>query len=43
MEFADAAAYEAYDQHPVHAGFVQQRWVPEVADFLELDYEALEL
>ena len=41
MEFADAAAYDAYNQHPTHTGFVQDRWVPEVADFLELDYEPL--
>ena len=41
MEFADAAAYDAYNQHPTHTRFVQERWVPEVADFLELDYEPL--
>ena len=38
MEFADAAAYAAYCDHPDHTAFVQQRWIPEVADFLELDY-----
>jgi Stress responsive A/B Barrel Domain len=38
MEFADAAAYEAYNDHPKHRAFVQDRWVPEVADFLEIDY-----
>lgn len=38
MEFADAAAYEAYNVHPDHVDFVQNRWVPEVADFLEIDY-----
>jgi len=41
MEFADAAAYDAYNQHPVHIGFVQERWVPEGADFLEPDYQPL--
>lgn len=41
MEFADPAAYAAYNTHPVHTSFVQERWVPEVADFLELDYEPL--
>jgi hypothetical protein len=41
MEFADAAAYAVYDHHPTHLAFVAQRWVPEVADFLELDYEPL--
>ncbi len=41
MEFADAAAYAVYDNDPTHVAFVAQRWVPEVADFLELDYEPL--
>ena len=42
MEFADRAAYDAYDTHPVHLAFVAERWAPEVADFLELDYEPLD-
>ena len=37
MEFADRAAYEAYNEHPQHAGFVAERWDAEVADFLEID------
>ena len=37
MEFADRAAYEAYNEHPEHAGFVANRWDNEVADFLEID------
>ena len=41
MEFADQAAYDAYDAHPVHLAFVAERWVPEVADFLEIDYTLL--
>jgi heme-degrading monooxygenase HmoA len=40
MEFADAAAYAAYNEHPDHVRFVQERWLPEVADFLEVDFEA---
>lgn len=43
MEFADAAAYDAYNQHPAHTRFVQERWMAEVADFLELDYEPIVL
>ena len=39
MEFADAAAYAAYNEHPDHVCFVQERWVPEIEDFLEIDYE----
>jgi quinol monooxygenase YgiN len=39
MEFADRAAYEAYNGHPDHVAFVQGRWIPEVCEFLEIDYE----
>jgi heme-degrading monooxygenase HmoA len=39
MEFADGAAYASYNEHPDHVRFVQERWLPEVADFLEIDYE----
>jgi stress responsive alpha/beta barrel protein len=41
MEFADAAAYEAYNAHPEHVRFVQERWLEEVEDFLEVDYAAM--
>ena len=41
MEFADQAAYDGYNEHPVHTAFVAERWVPEVADFLEIDYTPL--
>ena len=40
MEFADGAAYAAYNEHPDHVRFVQERWLVDVADFLEIDYEA---
>lgn len=40
MEFADRAAYEGYNEHPDHVAFVQQRWLAEVPDFQEIDYEA---
>ena len=39
MEFAGPGAYTAYNEHPDHVRFVQERWLPEVADFLEIDYE----
>lgn len=42
MEFADRAAYDGYNEHPEHLRFVEERWVPEVSDFLEVDYAALE-
>lgn len=40
MVFADQAAYDAYNVHPVHVDFVQSRWIPEVAEFQEYDFEA---
>ncbi|MCB9143357.1 MAG: Dabb family protein [Anaerolineales bacterium] len=38
MEFASAQDYETYNMHPDHVSFVQTRWIPEVADFMEIDY-----
>ena len=40
MEFANRPAYDGYNGHPDHVRFVSERWVPEVRDFLELDYVA---
>jgi len=40
MEFADRSAYDRYNEHPDHIRFVQQRWLREVSEFLELDYAA---
>jgi len=40
MEFAGPEEYTAYNEHPEHVRFVQERWLPEVAAFLEIDYEA---
>ena len=41
MKFTDAAAYAFYNDHPDHTAFVQQRWIPEVAEFMEIDYERI--
>jgi hypothetical protein len=38
MVFADQEVYDAYDAHPLHVGFVRDRWVPEVAAFQEYDF-----
>jgi hypothetical protein len=40
MEFDSAADYETYNTHPSHVEFVQTRWIPEVIDFMEIDYVA---
>lgn len=39
MEFANQTVYEQYNQHPDHVNFVEQRWLKEVEDFLEIDYQ----
>ena len=41
MEFAGQAAHSAYNDHPDHVAFVRDRWIPEVAGFMEVDYEPL--
>lgn len=38
MDFADRAAYDAYNNHPDHLGFVQGTWIPNVEEFQEIDY-----
>ena len=38
MRFANQAAYDRYNQHPDHVAFVENVWIPNVADFLEIDY-----
>ena len=38
MDFADRAAYDAYDGHPQHRDFVARRWLPTVTAFQETDY-----
>jgi hypothetical protein len=42
MEFSDQAAYSGYNDHPDHIAFVRDRWLPEVAAFLEIDYVPLD-
>jgi hypothetical protein len=38
MEFTDQAAYDTYNDHPIHVAFVRDRWKTEVSDFMEIDY-----
>ncbi len=39
MEFENRKDYEDYSKHPSHADFVQNKWIPDVVDFIEIDYE----
>ena len=41
MDFAAQSLYDAYTNHPDHTDFVQQYWGSNVADFMEIDYEAM--
>lgn len=41
MEFANQSAYDAYNGHPQHVQFVEQRWQTEVLEFMEIDYQAI--
>ncbi len=41
MIFADQSAYDAYNVHPLHVAFVEGKWIPEVAEFMEHDTVAI--
>jgi len=38
MHFETQDDYDAYNDHAVHVAFVEEAWIPNVADFIELDY-----
>lgn len=38
MVFADQKAYEAYNTHPDHVAYVEERFKTEVTRFLEIDF-----
>jgi hypothetical protein len=39
MEFDTQAQYDFYSNHPAHVAFVQNYWLKNVDDFLEIDYQ----
>lgn len=41
MEFADQDDYKAYNEHPHHVSFVNERWLKEVTRFLEIDFKSI--
>ncbi|MCE6988013.1 Dabb family protein [Dyadobacter sp. CY323] len=41
MEFDNQSDYDAYSIHPDHERFIKEFWIPDVADFLEIDYQEL--
>jgi len=43
MEFDSELEYDAYNSHPDHVKFVDNRWKLEVEKFLEIDYVRYEI
>ena len=41
MVFKSAEDYQAYNDHPDHVSFVEERWMKEVDKFLEIDYKTI--
>ncbi|MCX2681582.1 Dabb family protein [Galbibacter sp. EGI 63066] len=38
MQFKNQADYDTYTKHPDHVAFVENIWLKEVEDFMEIDY-----
>ncbi len=38
MMFSSQHSYDAYNTHPDHLRFVETIWLPQVAEFMEIDY-----
>lgn len=43
MEFASQTEYDYYNEHPDHLAFVEQVWLKEVSDFMEIDYQVMNM
>ena len=41
MELENQSDLKAYNHHPDHIEFVNTIWIPQVQDFLEIDYVSL--
>ena len=39
MEFENMQDYDSYNNHPEHISFVNNVWIPQVIDFIEIDYQ----
>lgn len=40
MVFTNQEDYNTYNDHPDHVAFVEDRWMKEVSDFLEIDFKS---
>jgi heme-degrading monooxygenase HmoA len=38
MRFSSPSAYARYNEHPEHQRFVEEVWIPNVTQFIEIDY-----
>jgi hypothetical protein len=38
MQFKDQQAYDAYSNDPTHTTYVKNVWIPQVAEFMEIDH-----
>lgn len=43
MFFMSQQTYDEYNNHPDHLSFVNNIWIPEVEEFLEIDYVEMSL
>ncbi len=43
MQFSSQQDYDAYNNHPEHVDFVENVWLKEVVDFMEIDFEEMSL
>ena len=43
MEFDCQEHYDTYTNHPLHVYFIRNFWIPNVEDFLEIDYEQIKI
>ena len=41
MKFDNTADFQNYCEHPIHQAFIDERWLTEVSDFQEADFEDL--
>ena len=41
MHFDSDEDFQVYSRHPLHDAFVRERWIPEVEDFQESDFEVI--
>ncbi|WDE95416.1 Dabb family protein [Lentisphaera profundi] len=41
MKFQNPEAYALYNNHPDHLHFIQNIWIPNIEDFMEIDFEKI--